>query len=51
VETLNDTKSASEPVTDSPRAWLRLGTTMLISTIGGVVLWLLYRRRSPLAFA
>jgi MFS family permease len=39
VETLNDTKSASEPVIDSPRAWLRLGATMLISTIGGVGMW------------
>jgi len=39
VETLSDAKSASEPVTDSPRAWLRLGATMLISTIGGVGMW------------
>jgi MFS family permease len=27
------------PVTDSPRAWLRLGATMLVSTIGGVGMW------------
>ena len=26
-------------MTDSPRAWLRLGATMLISTIGGVGMW------------
>jgi MFS family permease len=39
VETLGDAKSPSDPVTDSPRAWLRLGATMLISTIGGVGMW------------
>jgi MFS family permease len=27
------------PTTDSPRAWLRLGAAMLISTIGGVGMW------------
>jgi MFS family permease len=39
VETLNDVKTSSESMTDSPRAWLRLGATVLISTIGGVGMW------------
>jgi MFS family permease len=39
VETLNEPKSAYDPVTDSARAWLRLGATVLISTIGGVGMW------------
>ena len=32
-------KSINEPVPDSPRAWLRLGATMLVSTVGGVGMW------------
>jgi MFS family permease len=39
VETLEDAKTASMPITDSRSAWLRLGATMLISTIGGVGMW------------
>src|SRR3984885_11881112 len=31
--------SGKMPVTDSPRAWLRLAATMLVSTIGGVGMW------------
>ena len=32
-------KSINEPVPDSTQAWLRLGATMLVSTIGGVGMW------------
>ena len=39
VETLKDSKSAFTSVIDSPRAWLRLSATMLLSTIGGVGMW------------
>ena len=39
METLNDSKPAFTSVIDSPRAWLRLGATMLLSTIGGVGMW------------
>jgi len=37
VETLKEPKPAV--TTDSAQAWLRLGTTMLISTLGGVGMW------------
>jgi MFS family permease len=39
VETLKDSKSAFTSVIDSPRAWLRLSATMLLSTVGGVGMW------------
>ena len=39
METLKDLKSAFTSVIDSPRAWLRLAATMLLSTVGGVGMW------------
>jgi MFS family permease len=39
METLKQLNFASTPATDSPRAWLRLVATMLVSTIGGVGMW------------
>jgi MFS family permease len=32
-------KPANEPRPDSAQAWLRLGATMLVSTVGGVGMW------------
>jgi len=32
-------KSLKQPAPDSMQAWLRLGATMLVSTVGGVGMW------------
>ena len=32
-------KSPKQPAPDSTQAWLRLGATMLVSTVGGVGMW------------
>jgi MFS family permease len=39
MESSGNPKSIKEPVPDSARAWLRLGATMLVSTVGGVGMW------------
>jgi MFS family permease len=43
MQALHDSNPASTPaimpVTDSAQAWLRLGATVLLSTIGGVGMW------------
>jgi MFS family permease len=39
METLTAPKPVKEILPDSPRAWLRLAATMLVSTIGGVGMW------------
>lgn len=39
METFKESNFVSAPATDSARAWLRLGATMLVSTIGGVGMW------------
>jgi MFS family permease len=39
METLNEQVSSYVPAADSAPAWLRLGATVLISTIGGVGMW------------
>jgi MFS family permease len=39
MEAPAELKSEKTPVPDSAQAWLRLGATMLVSTIGGVGMW------------
>lgn len=39
MESLATPKSTNETTPDSARAWLRLGATMLVSTVGGVGMW------------
>jgi MFS family permease len=39
VETLTAKHFGEGPVADSGQAWLRLATTMLVSTIGGIGMW------------
>jgi MFS family permease len=39
MDTLDEQKSPYVPAADSAPAWLRLGATVLISTIGGVGMW------------
>ena len=39
MESLATPKSLKQPAPDSMQAWLRLGATMLVSTVGGVGMW------------
>jgi hypothetical protein len=39
MESSGNPISIKEPAPDSAQAWLRLGATMLVSTVGGVGMW------------
>ena len=39
MESFATPKSLKQPAPDSMQAWLRLGATMLVSTVGGVGMW------------
>ncbi len=39
MESFGNPQSIKQPAPDSAQAWLRLGATMLVSTVGGVGMW------------